>query len=118
MAQDTMTQVTSAPADRTRSRVGTLARACSRWLLLSVSLGLAVATTHVVSADLPTATPQSKGFSKERLGRIKGVIEAEISANRMPGAVVLVARHAARREVCRSDCLATRRTSVLASRKI
>ena len=97
MAQDTMTltQVTSAPAGRNSWRIGTLARACSRWLVLSVSLALTVATTHVVSADLPTATPQSKGFSKERLGRIKGVIEAEISANRMPGAVVLVARQGA-----------------------
>jgi CubicO group peptidase (beta-lactamase class C family) len=44
---------------------------------------------------LPTATPQSQGFSKERLSRIRSVIDTEINANRMPGAVVLVARKGA-----------------------
>lgn len=46
----------------------------------------------VLAVDLPTGSPQSQGFSAERLGRIRSVIQTEIDADRMPGAVVLVAR--------------------------
>jgi CubicO group peptidase (beta-lactamase class C family) len=47
------------------------------------------------ATDLPTASPQSQGLSKERLSRIHDVMQQEIAANRMPGAVVLVARKGA-----------------------
>ena len=47
------------------------------------------------AADLPVASPQSQGFSLTRLARIRDVIQSEINANRMPGAVILVARKGA-----------------------
>jgi CubicO group peptidase (beta-lactamase class C family) len=45
------------------------------------------------AADLPTATPESQGFSSERLARIAPVIKKEIEKGQYPGAVMLVARH-------------------------
>lgn len=48
-----------------------------------------------LSADLPVATARSQGLSAERLSRIRDVMQKEIAANRMPGAVVLVARKGA-----------------------
>ena len=48
-----------------------------------------------VAADLPSASPQSQGFSPTRLARIRDVIQSEINADRMPGAVILVARKGA-----------------------
>ncbi|MFM7483585.1 MAG: hypothetical protein ACKO2S_04930, partial [Burkholderiaceae bacterium] len=56
-------------------------------LTVFLSLALASFVTIAHSADLPTATPQSQGFSKERLSRIRSVLDTEINANRMPGAV-------------------------------
>lgn len=44
------------------------------------------------AAELPTGSPEAQGFSSERLTRIRGVIQTEIDTDRMPGAVVLVAR--------------------------
>ncbi len=49
-----------------------------------------VATTR--AADLPAAVPEDLGFSSERLGRIKPVIQREIDKGQYPGAVMLVAR--------------------------
>jgi CubicO group peptidase (beta-lactamase class C family) len=49
----------------------------------------------VVAADLPSASPQSQGFSSTRLARIRDVVQSEIDADRMPGAVILVARKGA-----------------------
>lgn len=66
-----------------------------RPLVLTLSIALAAITNPAVSADLPSATPQSQGLSKERLSRIRSVIDTEINTNRMPGAVVLVARKGA-----------------------
>ncbi len=45
------------------------------------------------AADLPTATPESQGFSSERLARIAPAIKKEIEKGQYPGAVMLVARH-------------------------
>lgn len=42
--------------------------------------------------DIPSAAPESLGFSPERLARIGPVIEGEIKKGQYPGAVVLVAR--------------------------
>jgi CubicO group peptidase (beta-lactamase class C family) len=45
------------------------------------------------AADLPTADPQSLGFSSERLARIGPAIQREIETGQYPGAVMLVARN-------------------------
>lgn len=68
------------------------------FLRTACALALALSLTPALpsfAADLPTAKPAEKGLSSERLARIHGVISAEIDANRMPGAVVLVARKGA-----------------------
>lgn len=70
-------------------------RSCPIVFAVCLCLALASIATIAHSADLPTATPQSQGFSNERLSRIRSVIDTEINANRMPGAVVLVARKGA-----------------------
>ena len=44
------------------------------------------------AADLPSASPESLGFSPERLARIGPVIQGEIEKGQYPGAVLLVAR--------------------------
>lgn len=60
---------------------------------LLVALFLSVgATTPAYSADLPSGAPQAQGLSPARLARIRDVIQSEINTDRMPGAVVLVAR--------------------------
>jgi len=41
---------------------------------------------------LPHAKPEAVGLSSERLGEIEKWVNAEIEANRMPGAVVMIAR--------------------------
>jgi CubicO group peptidase (beta-lactamase class C family) len=41
---------------------------------------------------LPIAKPESVGMSTERLGQIKVALQREIDADRMPGAVVMIAR--------------------------
>ena len=42
--------------------------------------------------ELPRATPEEVGFSSERLTRIDDFMERHLAANRMAGAVVLIAR--------------------------
>jgi len=44
------------------------------------------------AADLPSASPESLGFSSERLARIGPAIKAEIERGQYPGAVILLAR--------------------------
>ena len=58
-------------------------------IIAALALGLSL---PVMAADLPSASPQSQGFSATRLARIRDVIQSEINADRMPGAVILVAR--------------------------
>ena len=43
--------------------------------------------------ELPAGDPRELGFEPERLVRISNMIDAEVSAGRLPGAVTLVARH-------------------------
>ncbi len=50
------------------------------------------ASVPAYSADLPSGAPQAQGLSATRLARIRDVIQSEINTDRMPGAVVLVAR--------------------------
>ncbi|MFM7633215.1 MAG: serine hydrolase domain-containing protein [Betaproteobacteria bacterium] len=79
----------------TLSRINTFWLTLSRLQRISLPMLLVSVATTVSSAELPTATPQSQGMSKERLARVRGAIEAEINNSRMPGAVVLVARRGA-----------------------
>ena len=63
--------------------------------LRSITCGLVLALSLVAltwAADLPTAKPESLGFSSERLARIKPVVQREIEKGQYPGAVMLVAR--------------------------
>jgi len=59
------------------------------------ALLLASFTSPLLAAEIPTAAPATKGLSAERLARIRPVIQAEIDAKQMPGAVVMVARKGA-----------------------
>ena len=40
--------------------------------------------------ELPAGDPSELGFAPERLDRISNMIDAEVSAGRLPGAVTLV----------------------------
>ncbi len=51
-----------------------------------------LAPAFVHAQPLPTAAPEKAGFSKEGLARIDRFFQREISANRLPGAVVAIAR--------------------------
>ena len=54
---------------------------------------LALCCFHFAHADgLPTAEPETLGFSPERLARIATVMQHEIDIGQYPGAVVLIAR--------------------------
>lgn len=55
---------------------------------------LALATFPVLtwSADLPSAAPESVGLAPERLARLDAFIDQAVAQERIPGAVVLVAR--------------------------
>lgn len=43
--------------------------------------------------ELPTADPISVGMSADRLARINPAMQAYVDAQKIPGAVTLVARH-------------------------
>ena len=61
-----------------------------------IACGLVLALSSVAltwAADLPTADPQSLGFSSERLARIGPAIQRETEKGQYPGAVMLVARN-------------------------
>jgi CubicO group peptidase (beta-lactamase class C family) len=61
----------------------------SLFLLAAVTLLVGVA---VRAADLPAATPESVGMSSARLARLDAALAADITAGRLPGIVVAVAR--------------------------
>jgi CubicO group peptidase (beta-lactamase class C family) len=44
-------------------------------------------------AALPHAEPESVGVSSARLGRIISVLNAQVEAGQLPGAVIAIARH-------------------------
>ncbi len=52
----------------------------------------ALCSTAVFAQPLPPVTPEAAGFSKEGLARIDRFFAREIAANRVPGAVVAIAR--------------------------
>jgi CubicO group peptidase (beta-lactamase class C family) len=64
-------------------------------VIRAASLCAAVLLSSAVNAaepPLPPASPESEGFSTERLQRIETFFRHEIDANRVPGAVVGIAR--------------------------
>ncbi len=62
---------------------------------LSVALAASLPVTHSIAADLPMASPQQQGMSAARLSRLGELVVNEIGSDRMPGAVILVARKGA-----------------------
>jgi CubicO group peptidase (beta-lactamase class C family) len=62
--------------------------------LLHFAASLSLAGPLLAAAQsLPTTTPERVGLSTERLQRISEVFKADVAANKIPGAVLLVARH-------------------------
>jgi len=63
-------------------------------LLRTVAAGAmaALVCVSVTAADLPSAMPESVGMSSTRLARLDTAIQADITAGRLPGIVVGVAR--------------------------
>jgi CubicO group peptidase (beta-lactamase class C family) len=57
-----------------------------------ISVGLLVLSVNVSAAELAVGLPQSQGMSPIRLSRIHDLMQTEVTENRIPGAVVLVAR--------------------------
>ncbi len=64
-------------------------KAALRLLLVTTTLVLA---GHAFAEVLPTAEPVTIDVSPDRLSRIRTVLQKEIDADRMPGAVVMIAR--------------------------
>jgi CubicO group peptidase (beta-lactamase class C family) len=60
--------------------------------LLALGFGLAV-PLPALAQGLPAAEPEHLGLSAERLGRIAPVMQRDIAAGLIPGAVMLIARH-------------------------
>jgi CubicO group peptidase (beta-lactamase class C family) len=54
--------------------------------------GSNVAPLGARQPPLPLARPEEVGLSAERLARIRPVLEAEVAENRLPGAIVMIAR--------------------------
>jgi CubicO group peptidase (beta-lactamase class C family) len=61
--------------------------------LFASTLCLLVSTAAFAQDPLPRAKPEEAGFSSERLARIGTVLNADIEAGRIPGAVIAIARH-------------------------
>lgn len=59
---------------------------------LTLAASLLLLTPALMAAELTSASPQSQGMSASRLARAHELIQAEVDAERLPGAVVLVAR--------------------------
>lgn len=62
------------------------------FLLVTCSTVLAQPASKKMSTPLFEATPESAGMSESRLARITTMLEKELSANHIPGAVALIAR--------------------------
>jgi len=64
-------------------------KAALRLLVLATALG---SVGHTFAQDLPSARPETVDVSAERLARIRTVLQKEVDADRLPGAVVMIAR--------------------------
>ncbi len=64
------------------------------WKTNASAYGLALALlVPAWAADLPRGSAESEGLSSERLARITATLKADVDAKKIPGAVLLVARH-------------------------
>jgi CubicO group peptidase (beta-lactamase class C family) len=61
--------------------------------LASMFLGALLVAAPGLALHAETATPQSVGFSSERLQRVHELVERTIAAGEVAGAVTLVARN-------------------------
>jgi CubicO group peptidase (beta-lactamase class C family) len=61
--------------------------------LLATTLCLVASGAAFAADPLPRAKPEEVGMSSERLARIGEVLNADIAASRIPGAVIAIARH-------------------------
>lgn len=61
--------------------------------VLSIVAVAAAAMAHAEAPPLPLATPESAGFSSERLQAIDRFFAREVERDRVPGAVIAIARH-------------------------
>ena len=64
----------------------------ARLIAVSMALALCVLGSAARADELPRATPDLVGISAERLGRIATVLNADIEAGKLPGAVVAIVR--------------------------
>jgi CubicO group peptidase (beta-lactamase class C family) len=62
-------------------------------ITVSIWLTSVLLLASVHAADLPSARPEAQGMSSERLSRITATLKADVAANKIPGAVLLVSRH-------------------------
>jgi CubicO group peptidase (beta-lactamase class C family) len=60
--------------------------------VLSILAAAAAPVVHAESSPLPPTAPESAGFSKERLAAIDAFFKDELERNRLPGAVLAIAR--------------------------
>lgn len=59
----------------------------------AVALAALAALGTAQAQPLPTAAPESVGMSSQRLANIDAFFKSEIERNRVPGAVVAIARN-------------------------
>lgn len=64
-----------------------------RWALAPLAAALVGLSSTAGAQALPKASPESVGMSAERLRKITTVLQQEVSERKLPGAVVMVARH-------------------------
>jgi CubicO group peptidase (beta-lactamase class C family) len=62
-------------------------------VLRAVLLVIVVGAVPARAQELPRGDPQQLGFSPERLDRITSVLRDDAAAEKIPGAVLLIARH-------------------------
>ena len=60
---------------------------------LWLASAMLLAPAHAQVRDLPRAKPEAVGMSGERLARITATLSADVEAKKIPGAIILVARH-------------------------
>ena len=64
-----------------------------RHLLFAVTLAVVGSAAHAQAPDpLPLGKPEDVGLSSDRLARIGEVLNADIAAGKLPGAVLAIAR--------------------------
>lgn len=61
-------------------------------LMMTVAALASIVITAATAAPLPEAKPDEVGFSKQGLARLDDFFDREISAKRVPGAVIAIAR--------------------------